>query len=194
FLQRRVKRTSESTLSTKWGRKARPPRGGISAPRLNSRMLRPMGRTRSKWFQKIVQFGNAGTRGSSVEPSSLVQTLFLHLFQEEIDLASSFQLLPPLRCRSVRDKLPVLGREVTVTAAQFSSFVTSNSSNRAEAPIASPTCRPSRSSTSAITTLAPSRANMRAVALRSSLCLLTWFCVVLLAGCGKTDDIAQSIG
>src|SRR5712671_5714217 len=50
------------------------------------------------------------------------------------------------------------------TAAQLSSLVTSSGSNRAEAPIASATCRPSCSSTSAITTLAPSRANMRAVA------------------------------
>src|SRR5437899_3057873 len=50
------------------------------------------------------------------------------------------------------------------TAAQLSSLVTSSSSNRAEAPMASATSRPSCSSTSAITTLAPSRANMRAVA------------------------------
>src|SRR5438477_9085066 len=50
------------------------------------------------------------------------------------------------------------------TAAQLSSYVTSSGSNRAEAPMASATCRPSCSRTSAITTLAPSRANMRAVA------------------------------
>src|SRR6266478_4307238 len=50
------------------------------------------------------------------------------------------------------------------TAAQLSSLVTSSGSNRAEAPIASATRRPSSSSTSAITTWAPSRANMRAVA------------------------------
>src|SRR5215831_16501958 len=50
------------------------------------------------------------------------------------------------------------------TVAQLSSLVTSSGSNRAAAPIASATCRPSCSSTSAITTLAPSRANMRAVA------------------------------
>src|SRR5499433_747612 len=50
------------------------------------------------------------------------------------------------------------------TPAQLSSLVTSSSSNRAEAPMASATCRPSCSSTSATTTLAPSRANIRAVA------------------------------
>src|SRR5437867_3828963 len=50
------------------------------------------------------------------------------------------------------------------TAAQLSSLVTSSGSNRAEAPMASATCLPSCSSTSPITTLAPSRANMRAVA------------------------------
>src|SRR5215831_12035389 len=50
------------------------------------------------------------------------------------------------------------------TADQLSSLVTSSGSNRAEAPMASATCRPSCSNTSAITTLAPSRANMRAVA------------------------------
>src|SRR6516165_11199275 len=50
------------------------------------------------------------------------------------------------------------------TAAQPSSWVTSSGSNRAEVPMASATCRPSCSRTSAITTLAPSRANMRAVA------------------------------
>src|SRR5215472_12478451 len=50
------------------------------------------------------------------------------------------------------------------TAAQSSSLVTSSGSNRAAAPMASATWRPSCSSTSPITTLAPSRANMRAVA------------------------------
>src|SRR6516164_6959005 len=50
------------------------------------------------------------------------------------------------------------------TAAQLPSWVTSSGSNRAETPIPSATCRPSYSSTSPITTLAPSRANMRAVA------------------------------
>src|SRR6266481_4943817 len=50
------------------------------------------------------------------------------------------------------------------TAAQSSSLVTSSGSNRAEAPMASAYWRPSCSSTSAITTLAPSRANRRAVA------------------------------
>ena len=58
-------------------------------------------------------------------------------------------------------EMPVLA---ATTAAQLSSLVTSSGSNRAEAPIASATRRPSSSSTSAITTLAPSRANMRAVA------------------------------
>src|SRR6266436_3636636 len=50
------------------------------------------------------------------------------------------------------------------TAAQPSSLVTSSGSNRAAAPMAPATCRPSCSSMSAITTLAPSRANRRAVA------------------------------
>ena len=50
------------------------------------------------------------------------------------------------------------------TAAQLSSSVTSSRANRAAAPIASATCLPSCSITSAMTTLAPSRANIRAVA------------------------------
>src|SRR5215472_14260081 len=50
------------------------------------------------------------------------------------------------------------------TADQLSSLVTSSGSNRAAAPMPSATCRPSCSSTSPITTVAPSRANMRAVA------------------------------
>src|SRR5215469_18540086 len=50
------------------------------------------------------------------------------------------------------------------TVAQLSSLVTSSGSNRAAAPIAAATSPPSRSSTSAITTLAPSRAKRRAVA------------------------------
>ena len=60
--------------------------------------------------------------------------------------------------------LPKCRVVVATTAAQLSSLVTSSGSNRAEAPMASATCRPSCSSTSPITTLAPSRANMRAVA------------------------------
>src|SRR5271169_2825055 len=60
--------------------------------------------------------------------------------------------------------LPKCRVVAATTAAQPSSLVTSSGSNRAGAPMASATCRPSRSSTSAITTLAPSRANMRAVA------------------------------
>src|SRR6266446_5928667 len=60
--------------------------------------------------------------------------------------------------------LPKCRVVAATTAAQLSSFVTSSGSNRAEAPMASATCRPSCSSTSAITTLAPSRANRRAVA------------------------------
>src|SRR5215472_2379781 len=50
------------------------------------------------------------------------------------------------------------------TAAQLSSLVTSSGPKRAAAPMASATWRPSCSSRSAITTLAPSRANIRAVA------------------------------
>src|SRR5215469_8766781 len=50
------------------------------------------------------------------------------------------------------------------TADQLSSLVTSSGSKRDAAPMPSATCRPSCSSTSPITTLAPSRANMRAVA------------------------------
>jgi hypothetical protein len=53
---------------------------------------------------------------------------------------------------------------VLCASPQSSYLVTSSGSNRAEAPIASATCRPSCSNTSAITTTAPSRANMRAVA------------------------------
>src|SRR5438132_10986102 len=60
--------------------------------------------------------------------------------------------------------LPKCRVVAATTAAQLSSLVTSSGSNRAEAPIPSATCRPSCSSTSAITTLAPSRANRRAVA------------------------------
>src|SRR6516164_3863895 len=58
-------------------------------------------------------------------------------------------------------KWPVVA---ATTAAQLPSWVTSSGSNRAETPIPSATCRPSCSSTSAITTLAPSRANICAVA------------------------------
>src|ERR1700736_845551 len=60
--------------------------------------------------------------------------------------------------------LPKCRLVAATTAAQSSSLVTSSGSNRAEAPMPSATCRPSCSSTSAITTLAPSRANIRAVA------------------------------
>src|SRR5262249_52722153 len=60
--------------------------------------------------------------------------------------------------------LPKCRVVAATTVAQLSSLVTSSGSNRAAAPIASATCRPSCSNTSAITTLAPSRANMRAVA------------------------------
>src|SRR6266478_8392432 len=60
--------------------------------------------------------------------------------------------------------LPKCRVVAATTAAQPSSLVTSSGSNRAAAPMASATCRPSCSSASAITTLAPSRANRRAVA------------------------------
>src|SRR4029077_12508625 len=60
--------------------------------------------------------------------------------------------------------LPKCRVVAATTAAQSSSLVTSSGSKRAEAPMASATCRASCSSTSAMTTLAPSRANMRAVA------------------------------
>src|SRR6202048_3464078 len=60
--------------------------------------------------------------------------------------------------------LPKCRVVAATTAAQPSSLVPLSGSHRAEAPMASATCRPSCSSTSAITTLAPSRANSRAVA------------------------------
>src|SRR5215472_11109022 len=60
--------------------------------------------------------------------------------------------------------LPKCRVVLATTAAQLSSLVTSSGSYRAEAPIASATWRPSCSSTSAMTTLAPSRANICAVA------------------------------
>src|SRR5215467_2155754 len=60
--------------------------------------------------------------------------------------------------------LPKCRVVAATTADQLSSLVTSSGSNRAAAPMPSATWRPSCSSTSPITTLAPSRANMRAVA------------------------------
>src|ERR1700757_4191749 len=70
--------------------------------------------------------------------------------------------MPALLTRT--SSLPNCPVVAATTAAQLSSLVTSSGSNRAAAPIASATCRPSCSSTSAITTFAPSRANKRAVA------------------------------
>src|SRR6516162_8045072 len=60
--------------------------------------------------------------------------------------------------------LPKCSVVAATTAAQSSSLVTSSGWNRAKAPMASATCWPTCSSTSAITTFAPSRAKMRAVA------------------------------
>src|SRR5215471_3594217 len=60
--------------------------------------------------------------------------------------------------------LPKCRVVAATAAAQLSSWVTSSASNRAEAPISAATCWPSCSNMSPITTLAPSRANIRAVA------------------------------